>query len=324
VARPFRLLFFPLCLLALAFAAETPVRLTIGVLRADGLVIPFASYDGDWSTPWPVDLRNRTLPIALPDVDPKWWGAAGAAADWSAVLTDGVKRPLKNEALRQTHVFCTARLGVQTDYTGAPPSPDDPTVAKDGLAIAGNATLLPIERVPKGSADWNAATSVIAEKFNDAEKIAAENFTNWKHPYSAKQRSEYPIQIEAFYRSREQTKRGTWRISYVEAVRSFPARPEDKGCGLITYASGWIAEREGHDPHVELQARVTYCDRDGVSFMQPFGRLLLDDDVYWVYQMSSWRDEAYIVSRVRPEEIKPVAVVSGGDCPRKAHRGGPI
>jgi hypothetical protein len=312
------------CAAALALAGDTKSHLTLGVLRADGLMIPFASYDGHWSVPWPVDLHDRTLPITLSDVDPGWWGAVDPASLWSAFLTDGSKRPLKIQTLRQTHIFCTARLGVQTDYFNAPPSPDDPTVAKDGLAIAGEGALLSVERVAKGTTAWNAVPPVIVKEFNHAEKIAAGHFTNWKHPYTAEQRAAYSIQIEALYRSQEQTRRGSWRVSYVEAVRSFPARPEDNGCGLITYASGWLMERAGHAPRVELQARVTYCDRDGVSFMQPLGRIVLDDEVYWIYQMSSWRDEAYAVSRVRPDEVQPVAVAAGGDCPRSPPRRGPI
>jgi hypothetical protein len=308
------LLFALIC--AAAAAADTTPHLTLGVLRADGLMIPFASYDGRWSVPWPVSLRYVTIPIGLNDVNSKWWGAAGAAAPWRAVLQDGAKRPLTLQALRQVHVFCTTRLGVQTDYRGAPPSPGEPTVPKDGLGIAGEATVPPIERVSKDSTDWKATARMIVDDFNDAEKTAASGFSNWKHPFKPEQRGRYAIQLEALYRSNEQTHRGAWRVSYVEAVRSFPARPDDKGCGLITYAYGWIIERQGKRPRIELRARVTYCDREGVSFLQPLGRLVLRDDVYWVTQMSSWRDEVYTVSRIRPDGVQPVVVAEGGNCPR--------
>lgn len=301
----------------LALAVETTPHLTLGVLRADGLVIPFASYDGRWSVPWPSSLRNLTIPIGLRDVEAKWWGAAGADAPWKAVLQGGTIRPLKLQLLRQFRVFCTDRLGVQTDYRGAPPSPEEPTVAKDGLAIAGDATVLPIDRVGKDSTDRASTAQAITGDFNEAERIAASSFSNWKHPYKAEQRHTYPIEVEALYRSREQTKRGAWRVSYVEAVRTFPAKPADKGCGLITYAYGWILEREGKKPRIELRARVTYCDREGVSFMQPFGRLVLRDEVYWISQMSSWRDEVYTISRIRPDGVEPVLIAEGGNCPRK-------
>ena len=53
-------------------------RFTMGVLRRDGLLLPFASFDGgDWSVPWPASLKETALPIALGDVPRKWWGGAG-------------------------------------------------------------------------------------------------------------------------------------------------------------------------------------------------------------------------------------------------------
>lgn len=50
--------------------------------------------------------------------------------------------------------------------------------------------------------------------------------------------------------------------------------------------------------------------------MLPFGRLVLDKDVYWVFQISSWRDEVYSVARTRPDGVRPVVAVGGGECPR--------
>jgi len=40
-------------------------------------------------------------------------------------------------------------------------------------------------------------------------------------------------------------------------------------------------------------------------------------DSYWIYQMSSWRDEVYSVSRVSQDGVRPVVAVSGGSCPRE-------
>jgi hypothetical protein len=71
---------------------------------------------------------------------------------------------------------------------------------------------------------------------------------------------------------------------------------------------------------INIGARVTYCDRSDVSFMLPFGRLTIDNDIYWVYQVSSWRDEVYSVARVRPEAVVPVVAVAGGGCPKEPSR----
>ena len=55
---------------------------------------------------------------------------------------------------------------------------------------------------------------------------------------------------------------------------------------------------------IDLGARVTYCDRAEVTFMLPLGRLHVDKDIYWVYQLSSWRDELYGIARVSDDAVR--------------------
>jgi hypothetical protein len=295
-------------------ADDNDPRFALGVLRRDGILLPFASYDGSWKVEWPYSLVN--IPISIGDVPKKWWGAPGPEARWTAWLAENIQRPLKIEKLRSLPVFCDVRLGIQTDYMGATFDLREPTVPKDGLAIAGDAALLPVTTMSANSPDARDLVNTITDAFNDEERLASRRFTRWKHPYSDAQRKTFPITIEAFYRAHETTGRGEWDTTFVEAVRAFPPGEHDEGCGVITYARGWVRQQAGKAPDVDLGARVTYCDREGVSFMQPFGRLRLDDDAYWVYQLSSWRDEAYVVTRVRPKESRPVIAVSGGTCPR--------
>ena len=154
-----------------------------------------------------------------------------------------------------------------------------------------------------------------------AEADAARRFTNWVHPYGYQDREARPIELEAFYRFHEKTPAsGEWVVSYVEAIRRFPAGPFDNNCGLITWVRGWVIQREGKKADMHLTATVTYCDREGVAFMQPLGHLTIDGEAYWVYQMSSWRDEIYTVARMHPDEVRPVMNVFGGGCPKDAVR----
>ena len=311
--------------LALAAAVAAPIdgqgrtAFGLGVLRRDGVLIPFASYNGRaWSADWPGSDTSAVLPIGLSDVPRRWWGAPGPAAPWTAWFVDGTSRPLTLEKPEQVQVFCGAHLGIATDYRGRDFDLRDPTVPKDALAIAGEAKLLPIVPVSLLSQDAPRLVEAITDDFNREEEAAAGRFTNWRHPYSAEARRAFPIELEAFYRVHDTTPSGDWVTNYVEAVRRFPAGPSDNDCGLITFVRGWVLQREGRKPVIDLGARITYCDRADVSFMQPFGRLLIDREPYWVYQVSSWRDEIYGVSRVRPDEVRPVMAVSGGGCPKDA------
>jgi hypothetical protein len=315
-------------LLAVTVAAGVPLAgqgtsaFGLAVLRRDGVMIPFATYNGRaWRADWP-GPDSTELPISLDSIPKKWWGAPGPTVSWMAWLLDGSKRPLELQKPAHLRVFCTTHLGVQTDYHGTDFDLRDPTIPKDGLAIAGNAQLLPITPVSIHSPDAKTIVGAITADFDKEEKQAADRFTSWSHPFDDEQRRSYPIALETFYRAQESTPSGTWVANYIEAVRRFPARPGDRDCGLITFVRGWVLEREGKPPVVDIGARITYCDRADVSFMQPFGQLIVEREPYWVFQMSSWRDELYGVSRVTPDEVRPIVAVAGGGCPKDAPGGG--
>jgi hypothetical protein len=318
---PRRVLIAILLAVCAAHAAAAPDRpkFNLGVLRRDGVLFPFASFDGRaWSIAWPDSDFNVPLPISLADVPSKWFGPAGPAAKWTGWFPDGVTRPLVTGKPVHVPVFCTGHLGLMTDYRGGALDPRDPTVPKDAVAITGSLEVAPITQVSVLATDAARIVAAIGDRFNEAERIAATAFTNWKHPWSADERMAFPIELEAFYRATESRPGGTdFRTSYIEAIRRFPALPGDRGCGLITFARGWVTEVEGKKPVISLITRVTYCDRNDVAFMQPFGRLRIDKDSYWVYQISSWRDELYGVSRVSQDGVRALVAVAGGGCPKE-------
>lgn len=311
-------------LVALAIVTAVPLlgqgkgSFGLGVLRRDGVLIPFAAYNGrSWTADW-AGIDTTELPISLDAVPKRWWGAPGPAAPWTAHFFDGRTQPLALKRPAHLRVFCGTHLGVQTDYQGGEFDLRDPTIAKDALAVAGTVEVQPIVPISLHAQDAKRIVEGITDVFNQEEKDAAERFMNWFHPYGETLRKSYPIELEAFYRARETTPAGTWSTSYIEAVRRFPARLGDQDCGLITFVRGWILEREGQKPVIDIGARITYCDRADVSFMQPLARLIIDREPYWVYQVSSWRDELYGVSKITPTEVRPVIAVAGGGCPKDA------
>ena len=310
---------------AAAGSAAAPGEFSVGVLRRDGVLIPFAAFNGrGWEVTWPGSDPSVPLPISLTDIPKRWWGGVGPDAPWQAWLADGAKQPLK--LLRPVHapIFCGGHLALATDYRGAALPEREPTVPKDGVATAGEVTLLPITQVSVNSPDAARLIAGITERFDEEESLAAQSFTSWYHPFSEGERARTPIALEAFYRATDGSPAGDYRTNYIEAVRRYPARAGDDGCGLITFVRGWVTEYRDKKPVINIGARVTYCDRADVSFMQPFGRVRVERgsgtgreaaaDVYWIYQTSSWRDEFYSIARVAAEGVRPVVVVAGGGC----------
>ena len=54
---------------------------TVGVLRRDGIVSPFAAFDGrHWTAPWPSDLSSVELPIGIAERSAEVVGEVGRAS----------------------------------------------------------------------------------------------------------------------------------------------------------------------------------------------------------------------------------------------------
>ena len=54
---------------AVALSAAADQKFSLAVLRRDGVMIPFASYDGrGWTVAWPGSATDVPLPISLGDI----------------------------------------------------------------------------------------------------------------------------------------------------------------------------------------------------------------------------------------------------------------
>src|SRR4029450_10335661 len=78
------------------------------------------------------------------DIQEKWWGPRRPTTPGRAALLSGETRPLTIGQPVHAKVFCSGHPAIATDYRGGSIDPREPTVPKDGLAIAGTVKLLPI------------------------------------------------------------------------------------------------------------------------------------------------------------------------------------
>ncbi len=289
----------------------------IGVLRRDGVVSPFAAFDGkEWDIPWPDDLRSKELPIGLESVPSKWWGKAGALKQMTAWI-DGVNRgPIRLAQPTMVRLMCGPQLGLTSDYHSTQPAPP-PQVQpypKDGLAVSGSQRVEPIEMISPASSEWATVTALLLEPFAKAEDTAVDGFTAWKHPVRRNDRRRVPIELETMYRS-EMDQPG-WTAYYVEAIKKYPPEPDDdEDCGLVTSASGWVIGGPDGKRTTKLTARVTYCDRRGVTYMLPLGLIKAHGRTYWAYQLSGYGLEGYAIVHPTPKVIMQELHYSAGSCP---------
>jgi len=292
-------------------------RGALAVLRRDGLLLPFASFDRDsWRVTWPITLgRYLERPVTREAIPNGWWGTR-SPDQWRAHLATGEDVFLELTMPTVFQTFCSPRLGIRTTYRSGEPLPlvrVEP-FPKDGLAISGGVPLEPIETLTPASPDWPAMAVALVDKFDRVEDETISRVraaAGWRHPIPAAARRKIPIRLESWYRS--PSGEPGWTVSYVEAVRQYPPGPGDTGCGLETFVSGWLHHREGQlMKDAQLRANLSYRDRVGVTYMLSFGRVQPRKDSYWVFQLSGWESEWYEVVAVRPKRVRAVVEVLGG------------
>lgn len=311
-----------LALLAPAFPSagrfsDAAQAFTLGVLRRDGHVIPFAAYDGkSWSSPWPAITQFAELPISIDDVPEQWWGKGGRPRDMT-LWADGLNRgSLRPDGLVMRPTTCSSRFSLHTSYRpadGVVPPPVEHPYPKDGLVIwGGEQQIAAIEVVPPASKAWADISMAVLKPVNIAENQAIGAINNWKHPVPRAVRTTVPLELETLYRAPVDA--DGWTTYYVEVVRKYRPGPEDDGCGLITFASGWIMAGPDGKWGSRLTARIVYCDRKGLSYFFPLGLIRIGERAYWVHQASGYDQEHYIVTDTGKHRAEHVAVYSAGVC----------
>jgi hypothetical protein len=297
--------------------AADPELFVLGVLRRDGVVSPFAAFDGkSWSAPWPEALRYLEIPITLDAVPGKWWGKAGPPAEM-AIWTDGSRRgTLRLGQPATLRVMCAPRLGLTSNYRSSEPAPPpiEQPYPKDGLVISGSQAIDAIESVAPASPEWVPTAVGLMEPFDAAELAAIRAFTDWKHPMSRANRRKVPVELERMYRA--PMEEPGWTAYYLEAIRRYPPGPDDGDCGLVTSAAGFMGIGPKGKRWIRLFARVTYCDRAGNTYMLPLGLIKARGKSHWIYQLSGYDREGYVVVRPTPSTIETMVHYLGGTCPR--------
>jgi hypothetical protein len=291
---------------------------TVAVLRRDGIVSPFAVFDGkQWTTPWPGDLRSLDLPIDLQGIPAKWWGRPGPISEMNAWVNGINRGPIHLERSTVLPLMCESRVALVSDYRSSETasSSPEPPFPKDGLAISGPQPVQRIEILSAESPEWTSTATFLAAEFDTAENAAIEAFTAWKHPVPRAARRKMPVELEALYRAPMDA--AGWTAYYIEAVKRYPPAPEDDECGLITSASGWMALGPDGKRSAKLAGQVTYCDRRDVTYMLPLGLLTVDAKTFWAFQLSGYGREGYVIGRPTPKRVESHVKYSAGVCPRQ-------
>jgi hypothetical protein len=296
-------------------------RLTLGVMRSDGILLPFAAFDGrNWTTPWPDAIRGFgntgvELPVNLESIPSDWWGKQ-VPTEWRVWPRGGAATAFKPLGPVMTVVGRARRLGLRTDYPVGQVKifPLEFPFPKEGLAVGGSVEIQPIaivSRLAPASVELAERLRPEIERVENETLRALSSRAHWTHPIGREERAKVTPVLEAWY-SGALVQPG-FSVHYVEAVKKYPPQAEDRGCGLETFVTGWV-HVNSRDPRLkpQLKAVVTYCDRDKASYMLPLGELRVGNRTHWVFQMSGQDHEWYAVAELTPGRSRYVAEYLAG------------
>lgn len=315
------------CMLAPLTAQSLSEPVTIAVLRADGIIVPIASWSGKrWENRWPVPEKSVSTPITVSDIPGGWWGKSGPVAEWHVWTLDGnrstalIKRPSWYLAHCQQGVGLLSNAEVRVP----PPPPVVQPYPKAGLASSAPLPFQPVAVMHESSPVWKAIPRTIEERVAQREDELARGYLQdgWDHPYSREERRIVDIEVESLFRT---PLNGGKFLYYFEAVKRYvedparnPPRPGAKPCDVLTFARGWfVAGNSDTELTIDaLEVRMTSCDFADVDVMLPLAYLRIDDAPLWIVQLSGWGRERFALIRFTEGKPEIVFATHGGECRR--------
>jgi len=313
--------------LAALLAAGAPARVTgqgqgpftLAVVRRDGIMIPFAAWDGRrWADTWPEPGRDVEVPISARDVPKQWWGRAGMPASWTFWSLDGRSRPLKVLAPVQLKVHCQSTVGLRTDYFPMvpPPPPSQQHQPKDGLAVSGPVPIEPIEILNSAQPEWGTIAQQVQSPVLSAEESAIGKNRNWASPVSPEQRARTPAKLEVLCRFSGPARDNP--IFYFEAVKQYdkPLNPTypPTTCNMKTFVGGFLRAGADGKPRLTYWLTITDCNARSVDYMFPLGVLKQNGRIIWIAQFSGFGHERFTLLDVTEPGMVTLLTAQGGRC----------
>jgi hypothetical protein len=298
-----------IALAAMTALADSRDAFAVGVLRRDGIVLPFAVFDGKrWSAPWPLPTGDLTVPIDLRSVPKRWWGLGEILERWDLITESGT-RPVRVVQPDWVEVHCARYIGLRTDYQPAQPPPPRlvQPYPKDGLVVSPPHAVERVEIVSLASNEVRALVPVVQDSFNDAERQVESRFG---HPIRRRAREGVAPTLEAIYAYGDMP-----RLYYVESIRPYRRLGQSIGeCAAVGSGTGWFVRDAAGVRALTMAVDVLNCDREAGSYMLPFGALTLNDRLYWLAQFSGWGHERYVVLEIKKKTVDVVINKWGGAC----------
>lgn len=294
-------------------AADSPRdAFAVAVVRRDGVLIPFAAFDGKrWTNSWPPPRLDLQIPVTIGSVPKSWWGPTPPLPEWQIWPLDRTGDPQTVKVTQPDWIdaHCVRQIGLRTNYRSAlpVPPPAEQPYPKDALAISPPHAIERIEVISAGTDGASALASGLRGRFNGAERETASYFD---HPVGRQIREAIEPEIEAMY-----TFGDAPPAYYVEASRRYPM-PGQREC-LVAFGTGWFVRDVSNGARAkwhEMAVDLLPCNKYGATYMLPLGAIRAAGRTFWLVQYAGWNNERYVVIDVKNNRVEAMVSTWGGGC----------
>ena len=301
-----------MCLIALAIAfslggsasraqAPRPVssRLTIGLVRGDGILLPLASKEnGTWTI-----LRSSAYvgDKSLYKLDAQSVPRGG----WTYVPRDsGVPRPLTLLNIVTTDAHCESQEGFASDALPAGKKSDSPHLMS-GIAIHGDVSAVRAGDMVQQPDEMSRSVARFIVQLTHALEAQTVSGLASASVIPSNERDRVPVQITTLARDRtgDGGAHGYVDYYYFESHKRYRAAE--------SYASGWLESSRGSLSVLRTTAGIYRGGETSRRSGRVLGVLRIRRSSVWVMEMRAYESDTYEI--VEPG-IDSVLRVDGGGC----------
>jgi hypothetical protein len=311
-----------LVLLSLGLAPEVmqssvgqskPDPFAVGLMRSDGVLIPFAQYDGHkWLNPWPSARdASKDEPSTIADLSKPWFVSDGKSSPaWYIWWPKGTLHVLKPSKIVQVESHCEKEWGLTTEL------PQDlKKTNRDGIigiAADKKREIDPVSEIDDKAEEWSKLSSFILSTFSRQEEIQAADLSAFLPPPSQEERKAVSPTLSHLFRGDALITDQS--LYYFEALKQYqkPIPGNDQSCNDLFFR-GWIL-RDTTGSLKPVTTTIGWTDCEKTDNTIPLATLSLDHRIFVFALDLGYEGESYSIFELKNSEIELLLETAGGSC----------
>jgi hypothetical protein len=302
-------------------------KFKVGILRADGTLIPFAEYRyGIWWNPW-AEIQTveggEITPKSLGNQPEPWFQQTKEkSTNWYFWSSINIPFTLKPQKLLQIDNHSQRNWAVMTDYPRKQAGSNDAHNYL-GIALDTNLKINGTTEIEKGGKEANEIFRFVEPIFVDAENMEINRLLadpNYKEfaggfPASNDQRARFKLVVKKLWRSNQASFDGT-NVYYIVIEREYgkPAGSRDFGCNNVAFFKGWLLkDKKGTLSLVNEEFALDDCDGKGKGrLVMLLSTMTLNNRTFLFTVEHGWEDESYVIYELKDDGITRLLETFGG------------